>query len=78
MKDYTCECCNKTWQSKTHFNRHMTSKKNTGEPRKPDKPHKERCDKKIYACGLCGKTYRNNYDLNKHTSCKNKNTVKIN
>lgn len=67
MKTYTCECCAKTWQSKTHFNRHINSKKITGAPRKPQK---ERCDKKTYACGICGKIYRSNYDLNKHTSCQ--------
>jgi len=69
MKDYTCSCCNKTWQSKTHYNRHLNTKKITGEPRKKQK---ERSDKKTYACEICGKTFRDNWFLGKHTSCKKK------
>ncbi len=74
MKEYICDCCNRTWQSLTHYDRHLNAKKITGEPRKENK---ERCDKKIYACGLCGKTYRSNYDLKRHTTCKKKNTIKV-
>jgi hypothetical protein len=74
MKEYICECHNKKWPDKTHYNRHLNSKILTGEPRKTQKV---RCDKKEYVCGLCGKSYRNNYDLNLHTSCKTKNTIKV-
>lgn len=74
MVNYTCECCNKVWSDKYKYNRHLNTKKITGEPRKVQK---ERCDKKIYACDLCGKTYRDNWFLSKHTSCKNKNTITV-
>lgn len=82
MKVYTCNCCftldeegnqiPKVWQSKTHYNRHMSTKKITGEERKPQKV---RCDKKDYICELCGKGFRDNWFLSKHTKCKNKNTL---
>jgi len=74
MKEYTCNCCDKKWQDKYHYNRHLNAKKITGEERKQ---HKTRCDKKIYACGLCGKTFRDNWFLGKHTSFKSKNTVAV-
>jgi len=74
MKEYTCNCCDKKWQDKYHYNRHLNAKKITGEERKQ---HKTRCDKKIYACGLCGKTFRDNWFLGKHTSCNTKNTVAV-
>ena len=82
MKSYTCDCCfvedisnpglkiKKEWPSKTHLNRHLNTKKITGEPRKPQKV---RCDKKDYNCDLCGKGFRNNWFLNKHLEvCSNK------
>lgn len=78
---YTCECCfitddqgnqfPKVWPSKTHYNRHLSTNKITGNTRKPQK---ERCDKQTFECELCGKGFRNNWFLSKHTSCKTKNT----
>lgn len=66
MKEYICECCNKKWSDKTHYNTHLNSKKITGEPRKK---HKTRVHKKPlvkWHCDLCNKDFGCKNNFRKH------------
>jgi len=69
MKKYTCSCCDKTWSSKAHYNIHMNTKKNTGEPRKK---YKIRVSNTAYKppkkwnCELCNKEFVGKASFKKH------------
>jgi hypothetical protein len=69
MLDLFCDCCDKEWRSTYDLNRHLNTKKLTGEARKKQKV---RCDKKTYVCEICKKVYRSNYELTNHKLCKKK------
>ena len=63
MKDYTCQCCDKKWIDKTHYDIHMNTKKNTGQERKK-RTHKKPLVN--WHCKLCDKSFTCKNNFKKH------------
>ena len=77
MPLYNCECCNYSTKIKSHFNRHILTKKhiNNLEKVKKEKKEKEKnnlSNIKKRTCNYCGKIMSTPYSLKRHIekSCK--------
>ena len=75
MPLYNCECCNYSTKIKSHFNRHLLTKKHKNNLEKIKKQKKEKnnlSNIKKRTCEFCGKIMSTPYSLKRHIekSCK--------
>lgn len=63
MKEYICECCDKKWSDKTHYEIHLNTNKVTGKERKK-RIHKNPLIK--WSCKLCIKDFSCKGNFKKH------------
>ena len=69
---YTCEYCNKQFQGKTDYTRHIQSHQRKEEKEREKQQLLELKNRKPVICEECGNGYRDKYTLkiHKNTTCK--------